>query len=291
LFEVAIFNINILNTLMTKIDDGTPAPETEEIKQGSTSTSSEEFEKYKIKIGLFKWAIGTVGLTLITYFINWGFKDREQGIAELQVYDKYASETVIFAVNPNNRLLLAQFFANVTPSDKLKCGWKDYLKVVTVEADTFNVRLKRWQKIADSLSKDTSTTEAKAAYRKAKEREDGYEKINSIKLADEKAPAVVEFKTTVGKPNESLAREFELKGFEALLAKDLDRAINNFTLSENSYNGYHSSYNIARHLQSIKSGFDNSNQSWVALNRHIAQHFSWKMPPEIKKRLNQPISQ
>ncbi|WP_203294011.1 hypothetical protein [Luteirhabdus pelagi] len=98
--------------------------------QNKYATFSEEFEKYKLKVDIVKWLIGTVGLTLITFVINWGFKDRERGLIELQMYDRYANKTVVFHENPKNRLLLAQFYSNVSPSEKLRTGWVKYLKVV-----------------------------------------------------------------------------------------------------------------------------------------------------------------
>lgn len=125
-----------------------PTNEVEEVRIGNLfkvprneqyqySKFSEKFERYRLKVDIFKWLIGTVGLTLISYFINWGFTDRERGLIELQMYDRYANENVVFHKNPKNRLLLAQFYANVSPSDKLKDGWKDYLEVVRIDYEAF----------------------------------------------------------------------------------------------------------------------------------------------------------
>jgi len=70
-----------------------PNNETQEITveglNSNSGTFSESFEKYKLKIDLFKWVLGTFGLTLITYIINWGFKDREQGMEEISQYERY----------------------------------------------------------------------------------------------------------------------------------------------------------------------------------------------------------
>ncbi|PIB29435.1 hypothetical protein BFP78_15425 [Gaetbulibacter sp. 5U11] len=110
-----------------KIENLFKVPENPQYKY---ATFTEEFEKYKLKVDVVKWLIGTVGLTLITFLINWGFKDRERGLIELQMYDRYANETVVFHENPKNRMLLAQFYSNVSPSEKLRGGWVKYLEVV-----------------------------------------------------------------------------------------------------------------------------------------------------------------
>jgi hypothetical protein len=99
----------------------------------NAESANVDFEKYKIKIGILKWLIGTIGLTLITYAINWGFKDRESGMLEISQYDKYATELIVLSSNPVKRRMLAQFFANVTPSEKLKNGWKGYYKDINPE--------------------------------------------------------------------------------------------------------------------------------------------------------------
>lgn len=98
---------------------------------------SEEFEKYKLHVELFKWLIGTVGLAVVTAIINWGFKDREKGLLEIAQYDKYATDLIILNKDPYNRRMLAQYFSFVTPSKKLKTGWKDYFKEVDLEYHKF----------------------------------------------------------------------------------------------------------------------------------------------------------
>lgn len=68
--------------------------------QFTYTSFGEPFERYKVRIDLFKWLIGTVGLTLITFIINWGFRDREQGMNEISQYNKYATELIVLNDNP-----------------------------------------------------------------------------------------------------------------------------------------------------------------------------------------------
>ena len=117
-----------------KVSDLFVVPETTQFKY---ATFTESFEKYKVKVDLLKWLVGTVGLTLITYIINWGFQDRAQGMEEISQYDKYASELIVLNDNPVTKRMPAQFFSNVTPSEKLKKGWKDYYREVDAEYRQF----------------------------------------------------------------------------------------------------------------------------------------------------------
>ncbi|HEY8959051.1 hypothetical protein [Chitinophaga sp.] len=259
-----------------------------ENQQYTYATFSETFERYKVKIDLFKWLIGTVGLTVITYIINWGFRDREQGIAELESYNKYASESVVYAENPRNRLLLAEFFANVTPSKKLRDCWKDYLKVVKVQADSFDARLKRSQELVAVLARDTAkSTQTKLEYLEAKSAKEELERIDNIKLAEDITPPAIGFqKVSAANRNEGLARSYEMTGFKSLLSKDLGSAINNFKMSENSYNGYHMAYDIARYLQTVKTGASEDDINWKDIYQELLRKYSWKMPADIKKELS-----
>lgn len=95
------------------------------------------FEKYKYKIDLFKWLIGSVALVIMTTIIDWGFKDRAAGLQEIQQYDKYATELIILNNDPVKKRMLAQFFSKVTPSEKLRDGWEKYYQEVNAEYREF----------------------------------------------------------------------------------------------------------------------------------------------------------
>lgn len=91
------------------------------------------FEKYKYKVELIKWLIGSVALVVMTTIIDWGFKDRAAGLQEIQQYDKYATELIILNNDPVKKRMLAQFFSKVTPSEKLRDGWEKYYEEVDAE--------------------------------------------------------------------------------------------------------------------------------------------------------------
>ncbi len=99
--------------------------------------SNLKFEKYKYKVELFKWLIGSVALVVMTTIIDWGFKDRAAGLQEIQQYDKYATELIVLNNDPIKKRMLAQFFSKVTPSEKLREGWESYYKEVDSEYENF----------------------------------------------------------------------------------------------------------------------------------------------------------
>jgi hypothetical protein len=110
------------------------APQTTISEETKSETSNIDFEKFKIKINLFKWLIGTIGIALITFIINWGFKDRAVGMTEIDEYNtKFATDLIVLNENPVKKRMLAQFFSTVTPSETLKDGWLSYFKQVDEE--------------------------------------------------------------------------------------------------------------------------------------------------------------
>jgi hypothetical protein len=119
--------------------------------------SNTNFEKYKYKVELFKWLIGSVALVIMTAIIDWGFKDRAAGLQEIQQYDKYATELIVLNNDPVKKRMLAQFFSKVTPSDKLREGWELYFEEVDAEYKDFLKKDTLAQaKLKSLMDKDTS---------------------------------------------------------------------------------------------------------------------------------------
>lgn len=120
------------------------------------NTPDLEFEKFKYKVEIVKWFIGSVTLVVISMMIEWGFKDRAAGLSEIKEYDKYATELIILNNDPIKKRMLAQYFAKVTPSEKLREGWEAYYTEVDKEYREF-LRQDSLAKIRlAELSKDTS---------------------------------------------------------------------------------------------------------------------------------------
>lgn len=129
---------------------------------GNPSEPDFSFEKYKYKVELFKWLIGSVALVVMTTIIDWGFKDRAAGLQEIQQYDKYATELIVLNNDPVKKRMLAQFFAKVTPSEKLREGWEKYYDEVNIEYNAFlfkdSVAQARLKELMDKDSASLSTS-------------------------------------------------------------------------------------------------------------------------------------
>lgn len=127
------------------------------------------FERYKYKVELFKWLIGSVVLVVMTAIIDWGFKDRAAGLQEIQQYDKYATELIVLNNDPVKKRMLAQFFSKVTPSEKLRNGWDLYYSEVNKEYKEFMFKDSLAQAQLKSLV-DTDSTLLSDSQKKEKER-------------------------------------------------------------------------------------------------------------------------
>lgn len=80
-------------------------------------------------IDLGKWLIVSVAMTLSTSIINDGFREREQDIKEMEVFDKYV-ETILEADGIEKRKLLCEYFASVSPDGYIKKSWENYQKII-----------------------------------------------------------------------------------------------------------------------------------------------------------------
>ncbi len=92
-----------------------------------------EFQKLKFKVETIKWLLGTLIFGIIVFFVDSHFKDREHSLSETLQFDKYATDLIILNNDPVKKRMLAQFFSNVTPSTKLRNGWKKYYYEVNNE--------------------------------------------------------------------------------------------------------------------------------------------------------------
>lgn len=79
-----------------------------------------------------KWYIVSVAVVFAAKVIETSFSERETGIKEMQLYDKYVS-TILEANNIESRWKLAEYFSTVTPTDRLRERWIAYKN--TIEAD------------------------------------------------------------------------------------------------------------------------------------------------------------
>lgn len=240
-----------------------------------------DFEKYKIKVELFKWLIGSVALVLITTIIDFSFKDRTAGLAEMLQYDKYVTELIVLNKDPGQKRMLAQFFSNVTASEKLKDGWQDYFKEIDKEYKAYIAPVLKNDSIIKGkyyllLNRDSLSDEQK------KEKQ-----FYELQIEENKKvlnPEII-LPGSISK-DYKIALDWEIKGFNFLLNKDVQNAITAFRNSEEAYNSFHQVYEIANYLSKHETKLKDKNSAyWDTALKTIGREYSWKMPLEIKKKL------
>ncbi len=101
------------------------------IKKGTV-----EGEKLDKLIDLGKWYIVSVAIVLAAAIVNDGFREREQDIKEMDVFDKYIS-TITMAGGIEQRWLLCEYFAAVSPDGPLQKAWKNYQKILQPRYDEY----------------------------------------------------------------------------------------------------------------------------------------------------------
>lgn len=240
-----------------------------------------DFEKYKAKIELFKWLIGSVALVLVTTVIDFGFRDRSAGLTEIQQYDKYVTELIVLNEDPGQKRMLAQFFSNVTPSEKLKAGWTNYFNQVDKEYKDY---------IEPILKNDSIIRKEYYSYAGKKtltQEEIEKKQILELQIEENKRlinPAII--LPGQSPKNFNSALEWEKKGFSFLLEKDVENSIAAFSNSEKSYNSFHQVYEISNYLNKNKSQLLTKDSAfWKTAFKTILDNYSWKMPQNVKQQI------
>lgn len=199
-------------------------------------------------IELIKWTISSVCIVIVTLIIDTGFREREAGIKEMEVYDKYV-DIILQADNIEQRWKLCEYFSIVTPTERLRT---------------------RWQAYRDSISKDYYLWKSK-------------QRVDSILIDDSNDKPLI---SSGNSDYLQLALSFESSGFYAILSKDVNLAISNFTLAEKNVNGLHNCYEISRYLiKNKKDLLDTNSKRWTELGVRITTEWPWGLSEDLLKRI------
>ena len=191
-------------------------------------------------IELIKWFIGSVVIVIVTLVIDTGFKEREAGIKEMEVYDKYV-EIILNADNIEQRWKLCEYFSIVTPTERLRKRWQAY-------KDTISPDYYKWKKV--KLQIDTLY-------------------IESTNELNDSPLMTVE--------NVSNIKHIEQMAFNSLLQRDYTSSVDWLTKAENEKPGYHNCYEILKYLKSNKDLQDTNSSKWSQFFDIIINKWSWEM--------------
>ena len=82
------------------------------------------------------------------------------------------------------------------------------------------------------------------------------------------------------------AQGWELRGFDALVARDVDTAIDSFSQAESTQPQYHNVAEIKRLLVSKRDALkDSKSAEWKPTYLKILSDYSWGMPPNAREKL------
>lgn len=216
----------------------------------------------KDKVELVKWFIGSVVMVLITTIVSYQFQDREHGLNEMNQYDKYVTELIVLNKDLGKRRLLAQYFAYVTPSEKLREPWMNYYQLLDSE-------YKETQK-QDSLIlleiKSLKSEDSIYMSHLLEKREMVKQKLDENLVIPSNSK------------NSDEASRLERLGFESAINGNVKEAISYFEQCEKVYPSYHSAYEIIKFLK------NNINSDKKTICKGL-QKYTWQVPKDIVDRL------
>lgn len=96
-----------------------------------------------------KWYMVAVAIVFFGKLLDSSFTDRETSIKEIAIYEKYATN-IMETDSIEKRWKLTEYFAAVTPSEKLKERWEAYKAIIKPEYDTLLALKKRQSEILAS---------------------------------------------------------------------------------------------------------------------------------------------
>jgi hypothetical protein len=223
--------------------------------------STLENDKIDKFIEYLKWALITLSLPTVAIIIANFYQERREAIEEMKYFEKY-TEDVRDLSKIEQRRQLVRYFATVAPNNRLKESWENYLDTINKD---YNKAI-ALDKLEKELKKDTLNNA---------------KKLDSIN--NERTKIEAQMKSSKDLVS---ASKFELDGFKFLIDKDVNSAIKSFEESENSYNGFHNAYGIARYLAKNKDNLLNKNTiEWKSVYKVIVTEYGWKIPEIYKKEL------
>lgn len=115
--------------------------------------NSIEEGKLEKLIELGKWFIASVAIVIGATIISDGFKEREQDVKEMEIFDKYVT-TITEADNIEKRWLLAEYFSVVAPAGEFRKSWDSYKIILKPSLEEYRANK---AKLTDLSTKEQPT--------------------------------------------------------------------------------------------------------------------------------------
>jgi uncharacterized protein YoxC len=90
------------------------------------------------------------------------------------------------------------------------------------------------------------------------------------------------------------AQQWESRGFESIVSKDIAAATDAFAKAENAWPDYHNVAEIRRYLAKMKKELEHAPEGgkgaiWNEIYRTLLTTYSWGMPPAVRTKLREAL--
>lgn len=228
-----------------------------------------KLEKYKLLSDVFKWlSIGVASTFVGVYFSNI-LDNRKQDLEEMKFFQIH-SEIITNNTEPYKRRYLAQFYSCVNVNEYHRTNWYNY----------YNSILKEYK--ADSLRMTIELVELNNKLTELKKSNVDLSLVdsisNEIKSRENIQKGIFEIKI----PNNLPAFDFESRGFQELLNRNIKTALDAFNKAYELYPTLHNVDEIRKLLilkQSVLN--ESTSEEWINVYEIIIDKYSWKIPQNV----------
>lgn len=238
-------------------------------------------------VNFSKWYLPSVAIVLAGKMIESGFKERETGIKEMKTYNEY-THIVLNTDSVEQLYALTRYFAYVTPTERLRNRWRDYLNVIEPEYKTLIADKKRADSITaiiNDVTKGMYQLTEKNMHALKDSQKAVQARISNVKTA---FPVDMYQKISIVEGDVVTGRDWERKGFEALLNKDVHMAIAAFKNADKAISNLHNAHEIWQYLIENKDTLaTGKREEWDKLYKTLLKEYSWGMPLDVKKHLEE----
>lgn len=110
-----------------------------------------QLEKWRIIMDTLKWLLVSFVLAIVALVIESRFKDRNTGLQEMEIYDKYV-HLILDHNEVQKQWNLTRYFIAVTPTDRLRDRWIEYQKVIEPEYEAYKALLAELESKEEKIS-------------------------------------------------------------------------------------------------------------------------------------------
>lgn len=228
-----------------------------------------KIEKYKLITDFLKWLIIGVASTFISMYLSSALENRKQDLEELKFFQIH-SEIITNNTEPYKRRYLAQFYSCVNVNESHRKNWENY----------YNLILKEYK--SDSLRMTIELVQLNNKLNDLKKSNSDTSKIDSISNEIKSIENIQKGIFDIKMPSNLPAYDFELRGFNEIMSRNIAGAIEAFNRAYELYPTLHNVDEIRKLLISNQKDLqESSSEVWINVYAVILDKYSWKVPGNV----------